>query len=144
MSIRFAGETLAIAEHGYFARAFESARRDSELVKGATSPFSHVDGTIYVLTLDKRSGFAVRPDGELVLVFSTVKGRGSHLVEHARHLGATHLDCFDGYLVRFYAEHGFERVTSLPNWTPGEPDVVFMARPGHALAALDKAESCSA
>lgn len=127
-----------------FHLAFESARRESDQVREATSEYADVEGTRYFLDSDNRTGsfwgYAIRPDGELVYVFSMERGRGAAIVESAIANGATHLDCFDGYLVDRYSHHGFHRVTSLPNWTPGEPDVVHMALPGHFLTALDKAE----
>lgn len=123
-----------------FALYFGAAREVNPKIREATSEFSHVPGTRYFLASeDHFYGYAVRPDGELVFVWSAHPGHGAEIVEHAITHGATHLDCFDGYLVTLYSRHGFERVTSLPNWTPGEPDVVFMARPGHFLAAVDKA-----
>ena len=133
---------MRIVPQHLFEAAFNSARESSARIKDATSPFEHSKSqSLYVLADDDQSGFAVRPDGELVYVFSTVNGRGGYLVRTARQVGATHLDCFDGFLVDLYSRHGFQRVTSLPNWTPGEPDVVYMAVPGHFDSALVKAES---
>lgn len=74
------------------------------------------------------SGFAVTPDAELIGVFSAVRGRGDDIVRAAIAAGATHLDCFDGYLPALYARHGFVETRREPNWTPGGPDVVYMAR----------------
>lgn len=112
-----------------FARAFEAAREDSEAIREATSDFSHVEGTIYVLTTDERSGYAIRPDGDLVFVFSLERGRGATIVADAIANGAETLDCFDGYLPTLYARHGFVEYAREDNWTPGGPDVVFMALP---------------
>lgn len=74
-------------------------------------------------------GFIVKADGELVGVFSSLKGRGDVLVIAAQNEGAQHLDCFDGYLTEFYAGHGFVEYDRQPNWTPGGPAVVYMALP---------------
>lgn len=79
------------------------------------------------LTADKQSGFAVKPDGDIVSVFSAAKGRGDELVDKAIEMGGTKLDAFDGYLTKeLYPRHGFVEYKREPNWTPGEPDVVYM------------------
>lgn len=74
-------------------------------------------------------GFIVKPDGELVGLFSRLVGRGDDLVNAALNSGAQHLDCFDGFLVGFYARHGFVEYDRQPNWTPGGPAVVYMGLP---------------
>lgn len=131
-----------------FRTIFTIARHWNQKIADATSDYSHEAGTRYFLDegdIATRgiSGYAVRADGELVFVFSvsSAGGNGARIVTSAIENGATHLDCFDGYLVNLYSRHGFQRVTSLDNWTPGGPDVVFMALPNHFLAALGKAEA---
>lgn len=79
------------------------------------------------LNQDKNNGYALN-NGELVSVFSAIKGAGDDIVRSAISNGATHLDCFDGYLLKLYARHGFEEVRREANWTAGGPDVVFMRR----------------
>jgi hypothetical protein len=133
--------TFAPATMLAWSESYSFARRNSAMVREATSPFVASDDMRPFLSADGRSGFMIRADGELTNVFSLERGRGADLVTSAVANGATHLDCFDGYLPSLYARHGFERVTSLPNWTPGGPDVVYMATRGHFLAALDKAEA---
>lgn len=113
-----------------FAMFFETARRESDLIRNSTSRMLEVTGepAHYYLGKDFRSGFVVRTTGELVGVFSLERGRGRAIMRDAIRAGATTLDCFDGYLVDFYKSHGFVEVDREPNWTPGGPDVVFMAR----------------
>lgn len=114
-----------------FAEIFEAAWDNVPAIREACSDFrdaSAVDGAAYVST-DARSGFVVRADGELVGVFSRVRGRGDDIVSAAIDRGATRLDCFDGYLTGLYARHGFVEYDRAENWTAGAPDVVFMARP---------------
>lgn len=135
---------LSNVKPAYFRQIFDRVRADSDQIREATSDYDTTPaarGTRYFLWSDgtNHAGFAIRADGELVYVFSTARGMGDALVAVAIEKGATHLDCFDGYLTRFYFRNGFDRVTSLPNWGPG-PDVIYMARPGHYAAALDKAE----
>jgi hypothetical protein len=79
------------------------------------------------LTEDETAGFAISPDGDLQSVFNVGRpGRGSALVADALAHGALTLDCFDGFLPTFYGARGWVEVRREPNWTPGEPDVVFM------------------
>jgi len=125
-----------------FALHFSGARHHT-MIAESTSPFEASAGATYYLAEDWLSGYVVRADGELTNVWSVERGRGGDIVESAITNGATHLDCFDGYLTALYSRHGFQRVTSLPNWTPGDPDVVYMALPDHFISALDKAERTS-
>lgn len=112
-----------------FGTYFETARKFHLQIADATSPFEHREGTCYFLDEDPETGFcgyAIRPDGELVFVWSARPGRGNEIVEHAVANGATHLDCFDGYLPSLYARHGFVEYARENNWTPDGPDVVYM------------------
>lgn len=124
-----AAET-AIVDRDTFKRHFEEAREASRAIRAATSDMSgepYLTHSTYRLSLDGLSGYVVRPDGELVYVFSRVAGRGSAMVTRAvTRDGATYLDCFDGYLTGFYARHGFVEYKREANWTVGEPDVVYM------------------
>jgi len=86
---------------------------------------------------DKMSGYALKPGGELVNVFSGVKGRGDELIKDAIKRGAQKLDAFEGYLTKdLYPKHGFKEIGRSPNWTPGGPDVVYMAKPQGFRARL--------
>ncbi|MEU9795046.1 hypothetical protein AB0E27_31415 [Streptomyces sparsogenes] len=109
--------------------ALAFARIVSERIAGATSkPQEMPRGARYYLTADLQSGFGVASDGTLIGLFSTVKGRGEDMVWDAvQHKGATRLDCFDGFLPKYYERFGFVETERAANWTPGEPDVVFMA-----------------
>lgn len=126
----------------HFAEVFGFVRNDSPVVREMTSTFDEIEGTRYFLGDQGRYanfGYAIRPDGELVYVFSEVKGMGNHIMMDAVSKGAVYLDCFDGYLVTLYSRHGFRVVKRVENWTPGEPDVVYMSLPGfegrHGVAA---------
>jgi hypothetical protein len=92
------------------------------------------------LSPDGKTGYAVKPDGDLVSVFNIGgKGMGEDAVFDAiMHSGATKLDAFDqnGYLPNKYRQFGFKEVDRLqwdpqyapPKWKDeyGTPDVVFM------------------
>lgn len=121
---------LTLVDWTVFDHAFSLARQTSERIEEATSPFVHDDGDLcYLETEGWTHGFVVRADCELTNVFSVNPGHGDEIVTRALAAGATHLDCFDGYLPGFYARHGFVETSREPNWTDGEPDVVFMALP---------------
>lgn len=125
---------LVIVDAATFADRFNAARDESDQIREATSPLD-VDrdetDTIFRLSVDGRSGYAVRADGELVYVFSLERGRGRDMIRRAISDGAVYLDCFDGYLPGFYAGSGFRADCHVPNWTPGGPDVVYMSLPGY-------------
>lgn len=122
-----------------FLQAFLKARLTSDKVAQATSQVAEVaDGLTEndrcFLVSGGMGGFIVKEDGELIAVFSLVKGRGAALIHAAKDQGATHLDCFDGFLVDFYRAQGFSVVAREPNWTQGEPDIVWMILPSdHAM-----------
>ncbi len=121
-----------------FAAALRTAAYHSAQINTNTSePGTYEHGRHeFYLSEDGLSGFAVSHTGELVGVFSRVKGRGPELMKHAIYRGATHLDCFEGYLSAFYARHGFVEVGSERNWGGDHlPRVVYMAL-GSAVAAL--------
>lgn len=109
-----------------FRETFDAARSASPLIDAATSPFDAETPAIHYLAGDALSGFAVTETGELRFVFSLVKGRGDDLVTAALREGASHLDCFDGYLPTLYGRHGFTETARELNWTPGDPDVVYL------------------
>jgi hypothetical protein len=112
-----------------YIAALTAAQAADSRIAGATTPAADLDltGARVFLTADANTGYAIKASGELVGVFSVIKGRGDAIVSDAILNGASALDCFDGYLPTFYARHGFVVVAREANWTPGEPDVVFMA-----------------
>lgn len=117
-----------------FFNVIESARRARPDVATNVTPYTIDDykNMKVFLSPDKKSGYAIKPDGELVSVFSAEKGlnRGDKIVQDAIQSGATNLDAFDPYLPKLYEKHGFQEYKRELNWTPGQPDVVYMARPG--------------
>lgn len=114
-----------------FGNALHQARLIWQKCKDSTSKPEEMSLTArYYLTEDGQSGFGVTTDGELIGVFSLERGRGDQLVAAAILMGARRLDCFDGYLPKLYARHGFSEYDRKPNWTPGGPDVVWMTLDG--------------
>ena len=83
-----------------------------------------------------QGGVAISPDQELVSLWrysDAPTGTGTNLVYTAKGLGARHLNCFDGPLVNYYKRFGFREYKLEPNWTPGEPDVVYLEDPSIRL-----------
>jgi hypothetical protein len=114
--------------HTLYTGALRQARRVSDRIADATSkPEEMPRDARYFITPDFRSGFGIDAEGTFIGLFSLEKGRGTELVKAALREGASKLDCFDGFLPEYYKQFGFIETERLPNWTPGEPDVVFMA-----------------
>lgn len=113
-----------------FIRHLASHQQDSTLIAAATSPVMEViaDTTKREYYLDSLGdkGYAIDSTGDLTSLFSCIKGQGKKLVTSAIKDGALHLDCFDGYLVDFYHGLGFVETSRVDNWTPGQPQIVFM------------------
>lgn len=81
-------------------------------------------------SMDESAGFVISPDNEIKWVASIKPGMGKAAMRAAIEEGGEWLSCFDGFLPEFYERFGFEVVKREPNWTEGEPDVVWMALPG--------------
>lgn len=84
---------------------------------GASVEFKddYTDINLY-LSEDGESGFGIKPNGDIVSVFSSkkVKGRAHHLLEMAVYEGGgRQLDCFDIYLTKIYETHGFKPVAKM-------------------------------
>jgi hypothetical protein len=130
------------------AQRFADAITESKKASGAVGaavyvyPVEDYKGMRLYLSEDGKSGVAVKPDGDIVSVFSN-GGAGRSVLELAIAAGGTKLDAFDTILPPFYAAHGFvttSRLTwddsqspdgwdkaALKGYNNGEPDVVFMA-----------------
>ena len=98
------------------------------------------------LSEDGKAGFALKPDGDIVSLFTHgdgPKGASHTMLEIAKQAGGTKMDAFDTVLPGIYGDHGF-KATSRMSWNDeyapegwdkstfdkynhGEPDVVFMA-----------------
>lgn len=84
--------------------------------------------------------YGVKQDGDIVNLFSLEKGRGRSGLLHAIENGGRKLDCFDKKagqekgLPDYYKTFGFVEVRREPNWTKGEPDVVYMELPKGGIA----------
>lgn len=109
---------------------------------GFLSPLAPGDIANHKLFLseDGTHGSAVSPEGDIQNVFNNggPKGAGVECMLSAIGHGGKTLDCFDGYLPKFYTQFGFTEVGRMkfnrdyapPGWDYekyGEPDVVFMS-----------------
>lgn len=75
----------------------------------------YTDINLY-LSQDGESGFGIKPNGDIVSVFSNNKaegGRSAYMLEMAISQGGRQLDCFDVYLVKIYEAHGFKPVAKM-------------------------------
>ena len=130
-----------------------NASRFVELIESSRSKAGPVSAAVYVypaeeygamrlfVSEDGLSGFAIKPDGDIVSVFSS-GGAGRSVVELAVAVGGRKLDAFDTILPEFYNAHGFIDAARLKwdetqkpsgwnkdefiEYNNGEPDVVFM------------------
>ncbi len=105
------------------------------------------------LSPDGKSGFAIKPDGDIVSAFSTERGGGrlDNIMRTALSEGGTKLDAFDKLpteskgLPDLYSKYGFKQVKREPNWTKGAPDVVYMEHPSaNLLKKIDTPEKAVA
>lgn len=126
------------------AQAFRKAldgnldpKYDAFVTKYTPEEYQEMGARTYVHD-DGKTGFAIKPDGDIISVFSG-NGRGRLALQAAIELGGTKLDCFDGFLPGFYSTFGFEeyeRWTWDDQYAPdrwnyaklGRPDVVLMRR----------------
>ena len=114
-----------------FKGALKLVQASNEQIKNATTPWEEINDDIkffsnFYLDYENQCGFAVSFKGELTSVFSLKKKQGDHIVRQAIKVGATHLDCFDGYLPTLYSRHGFKIARKEDNWTNGEPCICYM------------------
>lgn len=123
---------VRLASASDYLDALKAARRESPRIAEATSsPEDMPLDALYLLSEDGKSGYGVSKDNELIGLFSLVPGRGMGMIEEAINLdGVESLDCFDGFLPRYYEKFGFVEYKREANWTEGGPDVVYMRLSG--------------
>ena len=126
---------------------FNKAMRGAEELNENIKPYVHhypdeeVDAFKAFLTPDKKSGVAVKPDGDMINVFSAEKGRGGDLVDKAIIEGARKADNFDqARLNELYEAKGMKEVDRMKfddQYAPegwnyeklGRPDVIMRKMP---------------
>ena len=123
---------VASVDRETFTRAFYAARLADDNIREATSVEVAERTGMYRLAYAHGQvvgGYAVQVNADFRIELCNLwgPGYGSRLVSDALDNGAEVLDCFDGFLPEFYARHGFVETSREPNWTPGAPDVVYMA-----------------
>lgn len=91
------------------------------------------------LSEDKRSGFGIDPDGQLISVFSLERARGPMIVTESVARGAKYLSCLGEKLKKLYGAAGFKVVKQSlwddkyapPGWSKerfGEPHCYDMEK----------------
>ncbi len=106
------------------------------------------------VTPDNSAGFAIKPDGDLVSVFSTGGGKSPSLIQLAIDQGGTKLDAYDTVLPEIYEMMGFKEYkrdkwsdeympedwdkTVFEAFNGGEPDVVYMRYDPNHIPGGDK------
>lgn len=84
-------------------------------------------GAIPYLSKDKKSGYCITKQKEIISLFSIVKGRGNKIIKSAIKNGGNNLNCFDGYLSQFYKKNGFTEIKRIKNYNGADfPDVVYL------------------
>jgi len=125
----------------FYGKIQDVLKNPNPLYKANITPYNIDDYKNFktFLSNDGKSGYALKPDGELISVFSLEKGRGSDLVKDAVvNKGATKLDAFDinNKLPNLYGKYMDEtsRLKFADEYAPkdwdyskfGRPDVVTM------------------
>jgi hypothetical protein len=94
------------------------------------------------MTPDKKAGFAIKSDGDIVSVFSDGGGKTAAMLSLATEHGGTKLDAYDTILPEIYEINGFKEVRrdtwddqyapddwskeTFADYNNGEPDIVYM------------------
>lgn len=131
-----------------FAQALKNAKNSRGILGEQVYeyPLTEYQKMDLFLSPDAKSGVAIKPDGDIVSVFShsdTPKGTGANVIDLATSAGGKKLDAFDTFLPEFYGKHGFKTYKSekwndayaSKNWDKeyfakynnGEPDIKYMA-----------------
>lgn len=120
----------------FYNKIQEVVGNKNKLYKANITPYSPEDYGKFstFMSPDGKSGYAIKPDGELISVFSLEKGRGESLVDDAvLRKGAQKLDAFDikGKLPKLYGKYFDEtgRMKFADEYAPAEWDYDAFGRP---------------
>jgi hypothetical protein len=128
-----------------FANKIQEIIKDKNpMYKANITPYTAEEyaGFKTYLSPDGKSGFAIKPDGELISVFSKAKGRGESLVDDAvLNKGAVKLDAFDinGKLPSLYGKYMDEtsRFKFADEYAPKDWDYAKLGRPDVVMMGLN-------
>ena len=123
-----------------FYQARQLCTRPSYLTKYSASDLQRLQqkGFTFYLNASQDAGYMLSPTHDLQSVFNAGRpGQGKAIMRHALKQGARTLDCFDGYLPRYYGQFGFREYKreawnpafQPPGWNEtrdGKPDCVYM------------------
>ena len=131
-------------------QAFEAAKNQNTRAENlAPKTLEEYEGSRVFMIGSEDAGFVVK-NGDLQNVFnnSGIPGLGTEIVKLSiEKYGARTLDCFDGFLPKYYSKAGFEEVARIPfvdefappGWNYfklGRPDIVIMAYRGGEPGAI--------
>lgn len=126
---KIARDKLRHPRKGSFFKVFLTPYTEAEL-----------DTMRLFLSEDKKTGYALTDNHELVNLFNAgLADAGKTAIVHAIKNGARCLNCFDGFLPKYYREFGFDVVRRVKwnneyapsDWdyaTYGRPDIIYMER----------------
>lgn len=131
-----------IAEPEEFVRVRDSLMPDllAYLTPHTAEEYRRMRVKLY-LSKDKKSGFGLKTDKQLISVFSLYKRRGRKIVKLTVGLGAASVECLGEMLRRLYGREGFQVIEKLPwndaiapkNWNYdrfGRPNYYILKREG--------------
>ena len=107
------------------------------LTKYNSTDYKNIKAVCY-LSNDKKSGYAIKPDGDLISLFSLPgANQGFKAIKSAIKNGATKLDCIGEFLVSTYSKCKFVEIKreswndeyAPKNWDYekfGNPDIIYM------------------
>jgi hypothetical protein len=130
--------------------AFKASNKNGAAVEGKS--VEELLAARMFVSRNGQSGFAIKPNGDIVSVFSE-KGGGRAILEAAIASGGRRLDCFDTVLPVIYGAHGFKAVARMAwndqykpddwdyanfqKYNNGRPDVVFMVHDPMSMAQYE-------
>lgn len=111
-----------------FLKSLDNSKNVNSKIKSFvhTYKLSDYDNMDCYLNVNYNCGYAIK-NGDIVSLFSSVKGMGEKLINSAIVNGGVKLDCFDGYLTKLYYNAGFNVDKIETNWNGSNfPNVVYM------------------
>lgn len=136
-----------VSPQDFYNKIQEVVQDKNPMYKANITPYSAEDYANFktYMSADGKSGYAIKPDGELISVFSKAKGRGESIVDDAvLNKGAQKLDAFDinGKLPELYGKYMDEtsRLKFADEYAPKDWDYNKLGRPDVVMMGLNPAK----